>query len=155
MKTDYPYIIAEQHTNVSGDPSPIFLHEAYTSDRIYYDGNDLVFPMLNGFILRPNCYPNKTDRYLQTGDAEIRLRNVKNILDRSGRETPCVGQQFTFLRHEYHPETGVFTLEVLNRYYGQVVFDFLCDAVEYRFSSMEDTSWMQQTLDSLNKDRKG
>ncbi|MGN1409404.1 MAG: hypothetical protein ACI4XJ_04425 [Eubacteriales bacterium] len=49
----------------------------------------------------------------------------------------------------------MFTLEVLNRYYGQVVFDFLCDAVEYRFSSMEDTSWMQQTLDSLNKDRKG
>ena len=146
---EYKYTIYENHINTPDDPSPVCLHETSTSSPIVYDGNDLVIPMQDGFTVRPNCPPNQTDRYLQTGAAEIRLRNVKSILDRGGGETPFVGQQFTFLVHKYKPDTGVFTLDTFNFHYGQVVFEILCDAVEYRFCEFTGDSWREQVRNMM------
>lgn len=141
---EYKYTITETHFNIPEDPSSVCLHETCTSASIAYDGSDLIIPMENGFTIRPNCPPNETDRYLQTGAAEIRLRNVKSILDRGGGETPFVGQGFTFLSHKYKPDTGVFTLETHNIHHGQVVFEIHCDAVEYRFNEFTGDSWREQ-----------
>lgn len=146
---EYKYTIRETHINTPDDPSSVCLHETSTSSPIVYDENDLVIPMQDGFTVRPNCPPNQTDRYLQTGAAEIRLRNVKSILDRGGGETPFVGQQFTFLVHKYKPDTGVFTLDTFNFHYGQVVFEILCDAVEYRFCEFTGDSWREQVRNMM------
>ena len=146
---EYKYTITETHFNIPEDPSSVCLHETCTSASIAYDGSDLVIPMKNGFTVRPDCPPNETYRYLQTGAAEIRLRNVKSILDRGGGEPPFVGQGLTFLSHKYNPETGVFTLETHNIHHGQVVFEILCDAVEYRFSEFTGDSWREQVRNMM------
>ena len=152
---EYKYTITETHINIPEDPSSVCLHETYTSAPIAYDGNDLVIPMENGFTVRPNCPPNETDRYLQTGAAEIRLRNVKRIVDlpgfgnKSPGKTPFVGQGFTFLGQTCNPDTGVFTLETHNLHHGQVVFEIHCDAVEYRFNEFTGDSWREQVRNMM------
>ncbi|MBO5257698.1 MAG: hypothetical protein J6C42_09400, partial [Clostridia bacterium] len=110
----YKYTIAETHTNSKSDPSPVILHDAYTDEPVREDGSDLVFPLEGGIIVCPHAVPNDTDRYLQTGGAELRLRNVTKIAVRNGKTYPCVGEQFTILHHKYRPDAGVFQMELLN-----------------------------------------
>lgn len=145
---DYKYIIQEIHTNSEKDPSPVILHDAYTSETVTYDGNDLVFLLKDGIIVRPDCAPNETDRYLQTDAAELRLRNVTKISVRNGVDFPCVGEQFTILHHKYRTDKGVFQMELINkRRHGELYFDFTCGGVEYRFSRFTGDSWLQQAKD--------
>lgn len=144
----YKYTIAETHTNSKSDPSPVILHDAYTDEPVRADGSDLVFPLEEGIIVRPHAVPNDTDRYLQTGVAELRLRNVTKITVRNGKTYPCVGEQFTILHHKYCPDAGVFQLELLNNLrHGELYYDFTCDSVEYSFSEFAGDSCIQRAKD--------
>ncbi len=145
---NYNYTIPETHTNSITDLSPVILHDAYTYEPVCQDGNDIVFFFKDGIIVRPQTDLNRTDRYLQTDGAELRLRNVTNISVRNGETFPCVGEQFTILHHEYRTSAGIFQLELINNQrHGALYFDFTCEAVEYRFNEFKGDSWIQQAKD--------
>ncbi|MBQ2724586.1 MAG: hypothetical protein IJF78_02645, partial [Clostridia bacterium] len=103
----YNHTITETHTNSKTDPSPVILHDAYTDEPVWRDGDDIVFFVENGIVVRPHAEPNRTARYLRTDGAEIRLRNVTKITVRNGRSFPCVGEQFIILHHRYRPDAGI------------------------------------------------
>lgn len=145
---EYNYIITETHTNSKTDPSPVILHDAYTDEPVWRDGNDIVFFLENGIIFRPRAVPNDTDRYLRTDGAELRLRNVTKISVRNGKTFPCVGEQFIILHHKYRTSAGIFQLELINNQrHGALYFDFACEAVEYRFNEFKGDSWFQHMKD--------
>ncbi len=145
---EYKYTIHETHTNSKTDPSPVILHDAYTDEPVWRDGNDIVFFLENGIIFRPYAAPNDTDRYLQTDGAELRLRNVTKISVRNGKTFPCVGEQFIILHHKYRTSAGIFQLELINNQrHGELYFDFTCDSVEYRFNDFVGDSWLQRAKD--------
>ncbi len=144
----YKYIIPETHTNSKTDLSPVILHDAYTDEPVWQDGNDIVFFLENGIIFRPHAVPNDTDRYLQTDGTEVRLRNVTKISVRNGKTFPCVGEQFIILHHKYRTSAGIFQLELINNQrHGELYFDFACEAVEYRFNEFKGDSWLQRAKD--------
>ncbi|MGN1409403.1 MAG: hypothetical protein ACI4XJ_04420 [Eubacteriales bacterium] len=149
---NHTYSIIEIHTNSKADPSPVILHDSYTSEPVLQDGNDIDFSLGSGIILRPHSEPNNTDRYLQNGMEELCLRNVTIISVRNGETFPCVGEQFTLLHHKYRTDTGVFRLELINnRRQDELYFDFAYEAVVYRFSEFAGDLWVQQAKDNKHE----
>lgn len=74
---EYRYISRESHTNENdGDRSTVVLHDCMTG-AMFRDGGEFVLPVPEGIIVCPGNECNPTDRYLQTGAAEIRLYNAE------------------------------------------------------------------------------
>ncbi len=138
----YRYTIHETHTNTENDWSEVTLHDASTAP-IYYDGHDLILPLPDGFIVRPNGCCNDTDRFLQTGAGELRLKNAACLT-----EFVPFDKTYDILSHKYNPENHIYTLEMWSDFSRRSRFvEFRCDSVEYCFNDFAGDSWIQDYRD--------
>lgn len=135
---NYKYTITEIHTNTDNDRSDAVLHDAST-DPMYYDGHDLIIPLPDGFIVSPNSCCNETERFLQTGAGEIRLKNAGCLT-----EFVPFDQTYDILDHKYDPEKSTYVLLLNSDFSRRSRFvEFRCDSVEYSFNDYEGDSWIQ------------
>ena len=139
---NYKYTIHETHTNSKNDWSEVTLHDAST-DPMYYDGADFIIPLPDGFIVRPNGCCNDTDRFLQTGAGEIRLKNAACLT-----EFVPFDKTYDILDHRYNPAENIYALLLESDFSRRSRYvDFRCSSVEYRFSDFVGDSWLQRAKD--------
>ncbi len=139
---NYKHTIPETHTNTDHDWSEVDLHDAST-DSMYYEGTDFIIPLPDGFIVRPNGCCNETDRFLQTGAGEIRLKNAECLT-----EFVPFDKTYDILKHNYSAEKSTYILLMDSDFSHRARFvEFRCDSVEYRFNDFAGDSWIQDGRD--------
>lgn len=139
---DHRYTITETHTNTEDDWSDVILHDAST-DPMYYAGHDLIIPLPDGFIVLPNRTCSESDRFLQTGTGDIRLKNAECLT-----EFVPFDKTYEILSHKYNHQKNIYTLEMWSDFSHRARYvEFRCDSVEYRFNAFEGDSWIQDSRD--------
>lgn len=141
---NYQYTITETHSNQNrNDMSSVYLHDAPVKS-VRYENGDLILTVESITVL-PNREPNETDRYLSTGEAEIRIVNTA-LPD----GFPVGEVDFDLNAQEYNKNCtpGVFRLSIFLPSYGWPVwFHFPCDSVTYNFQEFTGDSGLQKSRD--------
>jgi hypothetical protein len=100
---------------------------------------------VESIIVLPNREPNETNRYLSTGETEIRIVN-STLPD----GFPMGEVDFDLNTLEYNPkyQPPIFRLSAFFPDHSRAVwFDFPCDYVTYSFDEFTGDSWLQKARD--------
>ncbi len=145
---NYKYTIIETHSNKNADDSSsVFLHDAPVKS-VRYENGDLILTV-ESIIVLPNREPNETDRYLSTGEAEIRIANT-TLPD----GFPMGEVDFDLNAHKYNQKYSphIFRLSAFIPGYSRPVwYHFPCDSVTYSFDEFTGDSWIQKARDTDRK----
>ena len=141
----YKYTIIETHSNKNiDDHSSVLLHDAVVQS-VRYENGDFILSM-ESIIVMPNREPNETDRFLSTGQAEIRIHDTV-IPD----GYPMDAVDYDLDSCKYNLKTGVYQLYAFipaeECHSIRAGFRFPCKSVTYSFDEFTGDSWIQQSRD--------
>lgn len=142
---NYKFTIIETHSNKKADDhSSVLLHDAPVK-LVRYENGDVLLTV-ESIIVLPNREPNETNRYLSTGETEIRIVN-STLPD----GFPMGEVDFDLNTLEYNPkyQPHIFRLSAFFPDHSRAVwFDFPCDSVTYSFDEFTGDSCIQKARDS-------
>lgn len=145
---NYKYTITETHSNKKADDySSVLLHDAPVKS-VRYENGDVILTV-ESIIVLPNREPNETNRYLSTGEAEIRIANT-TLPD----GFPMGEVNFDLNAHEYNTNytPHIFRLSAFIPGYSRAVwYHFPCDSVTYSFDEFTGDSYIQKARDADRK----
>ena len=145
---NHNYTITETHSNKNADDhSSVLLHDALVKS-VRYENGDVILTVESVIVL-PNREPNETNRYLSTGETEIRI--VKTTLPDG---FPMGEVDFDLNTLEYNPkyQPHIFRLSAFFPDHSRAVwFDFPCDSVTYSFDEFTGDSQIQKARDTDRK----
>lgn len=143
----YKYTITETLSSRNRDDhTSVTLHDAPVKE-VRYENGDFILTV-DSIIVLPNREPNETDRYLSTGQAEIRIHNTV-IPDGFPIGTVDFDLNAHKYKYEYNNYVGIFRLSAFVPHHSRNVwYHFPCDAVSYSFDEFTGDSWIQQSRDS-------
>ena len=140
---NYKYTIIETHSNKNADDhSSVLLHDAPVK-LVRYENGDVLLTV-ESIIVLPNREPNETNRYLSTGETEIRIANT-TLPD----GFPMGEVDFDLNTLEYNPkyQPHIFRLSAFFPDHSRAVwFDFPCDSVTYSFDEFTGDSQIQKAV---------
>lgn len=142
---NYKFTIIETHSNKKADDhSSVILHDAPVKS-VRYENGDVILTV-ESIIVLPNREPNETNRYLSTGETEIRIVN-STLPD----GFPMGEVDFDLNTLEYNPmyQPHIFRLSAFFPDHSRAVwFDFPCDSVMYSFDEFTGDSQIQKARDN-------